>query len=286
MAMNMNNLKIFIHVADAGNLTRAAEAMHISQPAVSKAIKNIEEDLGIKLFYRDKKNGISLTDTGERILDYARQMMLTEEKIYQTAYLSKNLLEGTLRIASLPSGVTFFLAEALVEFQRKHPQVNVEIMEGSTGEVNQMVAGHAAEFGISIVPAGDFQSRVLMEDRIVAISKEPLDIPYIDLALTRQSFYVCRAALEAITPILEEKRISGRQTFKVSAAQTVRRMVECGLGIGLQAESLLEGGSNRFYKYPVKPLVKTDLVLIANSFEELSPAASAFVRTMESICLS
>jgi len=286
MAMNMNNLKIFINVADAGNLTRAAEAMHISQPAVSKAIKSIEEDLGVALFYRDKKNGISLTDTGDRILDYARQMMLTEEKIYQTAYLSKNLLEGTLRIASLPSGVTFFLAEALVEFQRRHPQVNVEILEGSTNEVNRMVAGHAAEFGVSIVPARDFQSKALMEDHIVAISKEPLDMPYIDLALMRQRFFVCRAALESIMPVLEQKRINGRQNFKVSTAQTVRRLVECGLGIGLQAESLLRDESSHLYKYPVKPLVRTDLVLIANSFDELSPAARAFVNTMGSLGIS
>ncbi len=55
MAMNINNLKIFINAADAGNLTRAAEALYISQPAVSKAIKNIEDDLGVALFYRDKK---------------------------------------------------------------------------------------------------------------------------------------------------------------------------------------------------------------------------------------
>ena len=80
MAMNLNNLKIFINVADSGSITRAAEALFISQPAVSKAIRSIEDDLGVSLFYRDKKTGIKLTDTGERILPYARKMLLMEEK--------------------------------------------------------------------------------------------------------------------------------------------------------------------------------------------------------------
>ncbi len=82
--MNLNNLKIFINVADSGNIIRAAEALFISQPAVSKAIRSIEDDLGVSLFIRDKKTGIKLTDTGERILPYVRKMLLMEEKIYQT----------------------------------------------------------------------------------------------------------------------------------------------------------------------------------------------------------
>lgn len=280
MAMSMNNLKIFINTADAGSLTKAAEALYISQPAVSKAIKSIEDDLGAALFYRDKKSGISLTDTGKRVLGYARQMMLMEEKIYQTAYLSKNLLEGTLKIASLPSGITFFLADAIASFQKQHPQVNIELMEGSSDEVNKLVADHSAEFGISIVPAEGFQYELLMEDHIVAISNVPLEIPCIDLSTTRQSFFVCKSALDSILPVLDQKRIKNRAIFKILGAESVRKMVECGNGIGLQGKSLLKGGTNRFYEYPVEPLIKTDLILIANSFENLSPAAKAFIDTV------
>ncbi len=280
MAMSMNNLKIFINTADAGSLTKAAEALYISQPAVSKAIKSIEDDLGAALFYRDKKSGISLTDTGKCVLGYARQMMLMEEKIYQTAYLSKNLLEGTLKIASLPSGITFFLADAIASFQKQHPQVNIELMEGSSDEVNKLVADHSAEFGISIVPADGFQYELLMEDHIVAISNVPLEIPCIDLSTTRQSFFVCKSALDSILPVLDQKRIKNRAIFKILGAESVRKMVECGNGIGLQGKSLLKGGTNRFYEYPVEPLIKTDLILIANSFENLSPAAKAFIDTV------
>ncbi len=66
--------------------------------------------------------------------------------------------------------------------------MNVEIKEGATAFVNQMVASHAAEFGISILPAGDFAYRTLLEDQIVAILKDPLAAPTVDLTETDRIF--------------------------------------------------------------------------------------------------
>lgn len=230
MAMSISNLKVFINVADAGNITRAAEVLHITQPAVSKAVKNLEDELGVSLFFRDKRNGLTLTDTGERILGFARRMVLMEEKIYQTAYLARNMLEGTLKIATLPYGSLFFLVKAFSRFQEKYPQVNVEIAEGSTSEVNQMVSEHAAEFGISIVPATDFEYEVLKKDRIVAISKEPLKSGCVDLSRLKQRFYVSQPAWESIFPVLEQNHIKESGRFKIVSAQTVRSIAEMGIG--------------------------------------------------------
>ena len=283
MAMSINNLKIFINVADAANITRASEVLHITQPAASKAIKALEDELGVPLFYRDKRNGLALTDTGERILNFARQMTILEERIYQTAYMSKNMLEGTLKIATLPYGSVFFLVKALSKFQAKYPQVNVEITEGSTLEVNRMVLEHAAEFGISLIPATGFEYEILMEDYILAISKEPIDSGYIDLAALKQNFYVAQPAWESILPILEQNHIKDRGRFKIVGAQTVRTIAEEGIGIGLQAESILPKDTDAYFKYPVKPQIRTDFVLIANRFDDLSPAAKAFIETMREI---
>ncbi len=277
MAMNLNNLKIFINAADTHSITKAAEALHITQPAASKAIKNLEEDLGVTLFFRDKRNGILLTDTGERVLDFARQMLLMEERIYQTAYLSKNMLEGTLKIATLPNGMNFFVVKALAHFQAKYPHVNVEITEASTLEVNHMVAEHAAEFGISLAPATDFEHELLMEDRIMAICKAPVETGRVDLSKPKQRFYVCQAAWEAISPILEQHHIKEDGRFKIVGAQTVRALAAEGIDIGLQAASILPKETDAYYKYPVEPEIRTDFLLIANRFEDLSPAAKAFI---------
>ena len=281
--MNINNLKIFINVADAANITKAAEALHITQPAASKAVKKLEDELGVALFFRDKRNGLALTDTGERILGFARKMMLMEEKIYQTAYMSRNMLEGTLKIATLPYGSMFFLVKALSKFQTKYPQVNVEVTEGSTSEVNRMVSEHAAEFGISVIPAADFEHEVLKEDHIVAISKEPLDLQCVDLSRLKQKFYVSQPAWESIFPVLEQNHIKHQGRFKIVGIQTVRTIVEEGVGIGLQAKSILPESAKAYFKYPVKPQINTDFVLITNKFDDLSPAAKAFIETIHEI---
>jgi len=278
--MNLNNLKIFINVVDSGSITRTAEALFISQPAVSKAIKTIEEDLGVSLFFRDKKNGMKLTDTGERILIYARQMMLMEEKIYQTAYFSKNMLEGTLKIASLPSGVDHILVKALSHYTEKYPQINVEILEGSTKEVNRMVLEHEAEFGISIDPVDGFQKETLLKDHIVAISRNKLPEEEVQLLHSKKKFLICRAAMESLQSILGAKIASTATNFKVISASAVRLMAQEGLGIGIQSALLVAPFKECFYVYPVKPEVCTDLIMIANDFDDLSPAANAFVEVI------
>ena len=276
MAISPNSLKIFINVADSGSITRTAAALFISQPAVSKAIKSIEEELGVTLFYRDKKSGLKLTDTGERILGYARRMMLMEEKIYQTAYQANNMLEGTLRIASLPIGIDHILVKALAAYNEKYPHVSVEILEGSGLDVNKMVSDHEAEFGISLAPADGFQKETLIEDHIVAISRDELDDEVIDLEQSKRQFVICRAAMEVLQPELSAN-VTASGNFKVVSSTTVRLMTREGLGVGVQSELLMSPYRDWFHVYPVVPDVRTDLVLIANDFDDLSPAASAFV---------
>lgn len=76
-----------------------------------------------------------------------------------------------------------------------------------------MVSEHAAEFGISIIPVTGFEYEILMEDYIMAISKEPVDLWYIDLATLKQKFYVAQFAWESILPILEQNRIKDHGCF-------------------------------------------------------------------------
>ena len=78
-----------------------------------------------------------------------------------------------------------------------------------------------------------------------------------------------------------ERRIKKNLHVKVVSPQTVRKIAACGVGIGLQANSLLLNETNYFYKYPVEPLIQTDLILIANDFSDLSPAARTFIEMMK-----
>ena len=90
-----SNLNAFLSVAEHESFTKAASDLHISQPAVSKAISALEDELGVQLFWRSKRNGLILTDAGHQILVIARQMKQLEDNIRQTANRANQMLEGT-----------------------------------------------------------------------------------------------------------------------------------------------------------------------------------------------
>lgn len=116
MIMLNHNLRIFIRVAEKGSITETANELYISQPAVSKAIKILEDELNLKLFHRDKRKGLILTDIGHEILILARQMEKTENRMYQAAFRSNNFIGGKVRIASMPILTSVILSEVFIAF--------------------------------------------------------------------------------------------------------------------------------------------------------------------------
>ncbi len=108
--MNLNLLRIFVQVAETSNITEASKALFISQPAVSKAIKNLEASLRIQLFIRDKHKGLLLTEAGREILVLARQMKAIENSIYQIAGRENRLLGGKIKVGSFPAATTNLLS--------------------------------------------------------------------------------------------------------------------------------------------------------------------------------
>ena len=100
-------------MANRRSITETANARYISQPAVSKAIQSLEKELSLKLFHRDKKNGMIPTEAGKKILLLARQMEDLENRIYQTAFRENNFIGGKLRIASVPVTTTVLLSKVL-----------------------------------------------------------------------------------------------------------------------------------------------------------------------------
>ena len=144
-------LKVFLSVAERGSVTDTANELFVTQPAVSKAIKSLEDKLSLKLFHRDKRKGLTLTDAGRKIFLLARQMRDLEERIYRTAFHENNCLGGTLRVASVPIATTLIVSKVLRRYREKFPAVN--------GNVNR-----AQKFAISERQAVDLQKNFVAEN--------------------------------------------------------------------------------------------------------------------------
>lgn len=129
--------KVFYYVAKNKNLSKAANDLYISQPAVSQSIKKLEEEIGYKLFYRTK-NGMNLTEDGEVLFDYLKRPIecLSKGKRYLSDKKDKNLM--TIRIGGSTTLIKYTLLPILKKFKQEYPNVKLEIIQGITSELMEM----------------------------------------------------------------------------------------------------------------------------------------------------
>lgn len=278
------NLELFIKVAEYGSITKVAKTFYITQPAVSNALSKLEHELGIKLFFRDKKNGLLLTDVGKQILTYAKQMEDMDNRIYQSAYKEKNLLGGRVRIAVLTSLVSTILSKALKEYRLLYPGIDVEIKEGTPNDIFTMIEEHSADFAVSCSPFGKFHAVPLIHDRIMAMfppnSKEK---DTVTLSSPPDTLIINKPAYETILEHLSPKNaVRFNKVISIQNAETAIHMVTDEIGVGIISEYTLNTLAPGYPKYPVIPEISFDIGLFAKDLNDLTPAAAEFVRIIRS----
>ena len=166
MIMLNRNLQIFLCVAEKGSITEAADELYISQPAVSKAVMKLEEELKLKLFQRDKRKGLLLTEEGHEVLALARQMADMESRMYQIAPRSDRLTGKKVRVASMPILTSVILSKVFYIFRQKHPYVSLEVIERDFSEIRKTVEEGQVDFAITPSPFGSFDYEVLLRDHM------------------------------------------------------------------------------------------------------------------------
>ena len=149
--MDLRQLKQFLAVAETSSFSRAAERLHMAQPPLSVAIRKLEEELQVPLFERTAR-GVRLTAPGEAALQVARRCLLNAEAVATAAQATANGKAGRLRIGFIGS-VTFGVLPRLIKaFTREHPQVRLELREGTNLEVLTLVETQELDAGFVRVP--------------------------------------------------------------------------------------------------------------------------------------
>lgn len=266
-----NNLRIFITAAELESLTDAAKKLYVSQPAISQAIRKLEEELNVKLFIRNKRSSLKLTDAGRDILALAYKMADLENKLYQRAYEENHLMGGMIRIASVPLGVSLILSHVLPIFKKQFPEVQVELLEGSPFEVKNMVLNFQADIGITTSPYLGLSHRLLMIDHMVSISRDKA--VRIDLRKENKDLILCRIAKDSCQEQLAGQNIDLSHAQVVEAASTQINMIENNNGKGVISELMLSTIPNELVRGSVLPKMEIEISLIAHDFKELPAAA-------------
>ena len=145
--MTLEQLRVFVAVAERQHVTRAAEALHLAQSAVSAAIAALEGRHGTKLFHRVGR-GIELTEAGRLFLDEARAVLGRAELAEAMLADLAGLKRGTLLVQASQTIAGYWLPRRLADFRRQHPAIDVKMTIGNTAEVAKAVRDGAVEIGL------------------------------------------------------------------------------------------------------------------------------------------
>ncbi|MDZ4283032.1 MAG: LysR family transcriptional regulator [Hydrogenophaga sp.] len=279
-------LRVFNEVARHLSFAKAAQALHLTPPAVTMQIKELEGHVGMPLFERSGRQ-VALTTVGEYMLVYARKMLATLKDAEDTAARLQKLEVGTLTIGMV-STAKYFLPHLLTEFRREHEGIEIKLAAGNREQLVQML--HANEVDIAIMgrPPKELATRAEPFAAHPHVFVTPVGHPLANAghlpveALHGQSFIVreqgsgTRAALEKF---LKEAHVELRITMEMASNETIKQAVMAGMGLSfLSLHTLgleLDHGLIALPDVEGAPVVRAWNVVNTLS-KLLSPAAEAF----------
>jgi LysR family transcriptional regulator, salicylic acid-responsive activator of bsdBCD len=149
--MDLRQLAYFLAIAEEGNITRAAERLHIAQPPLSQQLKLLEEEFGVVLMERNTRK-IQITDAGRLLQTRAKQILELTEKTAKELKDLKEGFQGTLSIGTISSAGETLLPLKIQSFHEKYPGVDFHIRESGTFEILELIKGGVVELGIIRTP--------------------------------------------------------------------------------------------------------------------------------------
>ncbi|MGB5868806.1 MAG: LysR substrate-binding domain-containing protein [Albidovulum sp.] len=254
--MRYVQLRAFHYVAISGGFSRAAEALFLTQPAISDQVRKLEEEYDILLFNRHKKQ-VTLTHSGERLLEITRRLFENESQARELLSESRVMRAGTLRIVADSAQ---HVLKILAEFQKKYPGVGVTISGGNTESVIENLFSYEADIGVlgEIPQSREFETLLLNATPITAFvaASHPLARrKYLDFDDLKDLPLVMRERGSKTRNKFEEAALAAGYEFTPSIVaegrEAVREIVASGVGVGFV--SVAEFGDDpRLVRIPIK----------------------------------
>lgn len=252
--MDIRHLKYFIEVARQKSFSRAAETLHISQSAVSKIIKDVEQEIGLLLFTRNSKT-IQLTDSGETFLLRAQEIVSRFENLVLEVESEAKLDKGQISIGLPPiTGATPF-AQLLGEFKKRYPQIEITLFEYGSKTTELAIQNSSLDIGIIC------NSKNIDTYHVFSLSNDPLWIiahpehPISKLseislaALCHEQFVIYPEDFSLHHDIVNSCRASGFQPniiLATSQRELMTQIVAANLGIALLPSKICAGLDPRY----------------------------------------
>ncbi len=286
--MDINQLEVLVAVAKEKSFSRAAETLDRTQPAVSQAIRRLEQEVGEKLFDRSSKDG-TLTMAGELLLDYARQMLNLRESAQTAIREMRDLHQGRLSISANEHTV-FYLLPLIAEYRRLYPYIKVEVQRGVASRIPKEIAAREAELGVvSFKPAdGSVKAIPVATDELalfVAPSHPLAGKTSVSIKELGVETFIAHNApspyRQMVIEAFEKHQTRLNIAVELPSLEAIKRLVEKGVGAALlprlSTESELR--NRQLVAVPVKELrLERRLHIVYRKNSVLSHAAKAFLK--------
>ena len=255
--MDIKQLINFITIVEEGNITKAAQKLHISQPPLSNQLKALEEELGVKLIERGSRK-VTLTDVGNLLYKRGKNMVNVFESTLNEIEDFKFGIEGVLKIGAVSTCNQFIPNELICPYTKQYPKVKFELYEGNTYEVIDMIERGIVDIGVVRTP---FNSENLCclnlrtEPMVVVVNKNGEKFGFED----RQKIYlkdldgkpivIYRRYEKLIMDVLQLNKVKANIYCLNDDSRTTIAWAQAGLAIGIVPKSIIDNSNKEIEVY-------------------------------------
>lgn len=245
MAFTLKQLRYFVAVADNGTVSGAAQALAISQSAVTEAIRELEADLGVALFTRHPR-GLDITHKGHQFLRHASAILAEVSDARHALTHESEDLKGTLHVGVTSLVAGYVLSDILARFRRANPQVEVSALEDSGDYLEHLLVG--GELDVAVMVTTNMRDRMALQTEIIDTSPYQLWLPNGHELTTRPSVSIedlvdepmimltIEESEEATRKLMSAFGARPRVAFRTRSVEAVRSLVATGAGVALLPE--------------------------------------------------
>ena len=245
--MKLQQLRCLTEVARRGlNVSEAAEALHTSQPGVSKQIRALEDELGIEVFVRHGKRLVSVTEPGKAVVAIAERILAETQNLRRAGEEFANDQLGTLTIAATHTQARYALPKAVAAFKQRYPKVELLIHQGNPTQICEQVLAGEADMGVATemisryselisLPVYQWNRCVVVPPKHALLKESPLTLEKLaEYPIVTYDFAFANRSL--VQKAFESRGLNPHVVLSAQDSDVIKTYVELGLGIGILAK--------------------------------------------------
>ena len=254
--MKLQQLRCLAEVARRGlNVSEAAEALHTSQPGVSKQIKALEDELAVQVFVRHGKRLVGITEPGKQVIAIAERILSEAQNLKRAGEEFSDDQAGTLKVAATHTQARYLLPKGVAAFKRRYPKVELVLHQGNPTQICEQILSGEADLGVATemiatfpgivsMPIHQWNRCVVVPSRHPLLKRTPLTLEAIaEYPIVTYDFAFANRAL--VQKAFESRGLAPHVVLSAQDSDVIKTYVELGLGVGILAKMAFDATRDR-----------------------------------------